>query len=39
MIVQQGAEDSPDVLARFHSELGLVDIIAAQIARSIGTLV
>jgi len=37
--VQQGAEDSPEFLERFHLELGLVDIVAAQIARSIGTLV
>ena len=37
--MQQGAEDSPEVLERFHLELGLVNIIAAQIARSIGTAV
>lgn len=36
MTVQQGATDPPDVLERFHAQLSLVDIIAAQIARSIG---
>lgn len=39
MSVQQGAEDSPEVLERFHSELDLVDIIAAQVSRLIGRLV
>ncbi len=31
--------DSPEVLERFHAELELVDIIAAQVSRSIGGLV
>ena len=29
--------DSPEVLERFHAELSLVEIVAAQIARSIGS--
>jgi RNA polymerase sigma factor for flagellar operon FliA len=28
--------DSPDILARFHAELHLVDIVARQLARTIG---
>lgn len=31
-----GGADSPSVLARFEAELGLVDIIARQVARSLG---
>ena len=31
-----GIIDAPDVLERFHAELALVEIIAAQIARSVG---
>ena len=31
-----GATDSPEVLERFHTELALVDIIASQVARSMG---
>jgi RNA polymerase sigma factor for flagellar operon FliA len=34
--VLQGATDSPEVLERFHAELALVDIIASQVARSLG---
>jgi len=29
--------DSPEVLARFHGELDLVEIIANQVAHSIGS--
>jgi RNA polymerase sigma factor for flagellar operon FliA len=31
------AKDSPEVLERFHAELPLVEIIAAQISRSVGS--
>ena len=31
--------DAPDVLERFHAQLALVEIIAAQVVRSVGTLV
>jgi RNA polymerase sigma factor for flagellar operon FliA len=31
--------DSPEILARFHAELDLVDIVARQMARRIGTTV
>ncbi len=32
----QGATDSPEILERFHTELALVDLIANQVARTIG---
>lgn len=31
-----GATDAPEVLERFHAELSLVEIVAGQIARSVG---
>jgi len=37
--VQQGAVDSPDVLERIQAGLPLVDALASQIARSIGSAV
>jgi RNA polymerase sigma factor for flagellar operon FliA len=37
--VQQGAGDSPEVLERFQAELALVEIIAGQVTRSIGSAV
>lgn len=33
------AADAPEVLARFHAELDLVDILARQVARSLGAAV
>lgn len=37
--MQQGAGDSPEVLERYQAELGLVEIIAGQVTRSIGNTV
>ena len=34
--IPQGVIDSPEVLERFHAELPLVEIIAAQIKRTVG---
>lgn len=37
--MQQGAGDSPEVLERYQAELSLVEIVAGQVARSIGSAV
>lgn len=34
--MQQGASDSQEVLERYQAEVGLVDIIAGQVARAVG---
>ena len=33
----QGAGDSPEVLERYQAEVGLVEVIARQVARAVGT--